>query len=258
MDTEELIFDRSEKGIAQLILHRPHQLNAWTLTLEKEFFAALDAVRVDPDIRVVVITGSGRGFCAGASRDMLGGAPRPKGPRRQLRELAEYPKPIIAAINGPAIGIGFALALACDIRISSRDATLASAFARLGLVAEHGSAWLLPRLIGRANATDLLLTGRTVTGAEAESLGLVNRAVEPGTALEEALSYARTLVETCAPQSWATIKRQLLEAEALTLEEANDQSIALMEPALASADHREAAEAWKDKRSPHFSPLSEG
>jgi enoyl-CoA hydratase/carnithine racemase len=257
MDTDEVIVDHSEAGIAQLILHRPHQLNAWTLSLEEAFFDALDTARVDPDIRVVVITGDGRGFCAGASRDMLGGAPRPQGPRRQLRELVEYPKPVIAAINGPAIGLGFALAISCDIRICSRDATLGTAFAKLGLVAEHASAWLLPRLVGRANATDLLLSGRTLTGTEAEAIGLVNRAVEPGSALPEALAYARALIETAAPKSWATIKKQLVAAEAISLVEANDQSVALMEPSLASEDHREALAAWRDKRPPQFSSLAQ-
>jgi len=255
MDTGDLVVDRSEAGIAQLILHRPHQLNAWTLSLEGAFFGALDAARVDPDVRVVVITGHGRGFCAGASRDMLGGASRPQGPRRQLRELAEYPKPVIAAINGPAIGLGLALALACDIRICSREATLGTAFATLGLVAEHASAWLLPRIVGRAHATDLLLSGRTVTGTEAESIGLVNRAVEPGSALPEALAYARVLIATGAPRSWATIKQQLVAAESMSLAEANDQSIALMGPALASEDHREALAAWREGRPPQFRPL---
>ena len=256
MDTDDLIVDRGEAGVAQLILNRPHQLNAWTLSLESAFFRALDAARVDPDVRVVVVTGSGRGFCAGASRDMLGGAERPAGPRRQLRELVEYPKPVVAAINGPAIGLGFALAIACDIRICALDATMATAFAKLGLVAEHASAWLLPRLIGRAHATDLLLSGRAMSGAEAEVIGLVNRAVETESVLPEALDYARALVETGVPQSWATIKRQLVEAETMTLVEANQQSIALMGPALASRDHREAVEAWKEKRAPRFSPLS--
>jgi enoyl-CoA hydratase/carnithine racemase len=255
MDTDELVVDHREAGIAQLILHRPHQLNAWTLSLEEAFFDALDTARVDPDIRVVVITGHGRGFCAGASRDMLGGAPRPRGLRRQLRELVDYPKPVIAAINGPAVGLGFALAIACDIRICARDATLATAFAKLGLVAEHASAWLLPRIVGRAHATDLLLSGRALTGAEAESIGLVNRAVEPGSALPEALAYARALIETGAPQSWATIKKQLVAAESISLAEANDQSLALMGPALASEDHREAVAAWRDRRPPRFRSL---
>jgi enoyl-CoA hydratase/carnithine racemase len=252
MDSEELIVDNRAAGITQVILNRPHQLNAWTVALEEAFFAALDAARIDPDIRVVVITGHGRGFCAGASRDMLGAAPRPQGPRRQLRELVDYPKPIIAAINGPAIGLGFALAIACDIRICDRDATMATAFANLGLVAEHATAWLLPRLVGRGHATDLLLSGRILTGAAAEAIGLVNRAVEPGFALQEALAFSRALIERGAPQSWATIKAQLVQAEASSLGEANDQSVALMEPALASADHLEAVAAWRDKRRPEF------
>ena len=176
--------------------------------------------------------------------------------RRRLCELAEFPKPVIAAVNGPAAGLGFALAMSCDIRFAAADAKLTTSFARLGLVAEHGVAWLLPRLVGGARARDLLLSGRTVTGAEAESMGLVNRAVTgPGT-LAEALTYARMLVESGCPASWAAIKRQLLDADHLTLPETYEQAADLMEPALLSADHREGVQAFRDRRPPRFAPLA--
>jgi enoyl-CoA hydratase/carnithine racemase len=256
METKELIVGADEPGIVQLTLNRPAQLNAWTLSLEAAFFDALDRAAVDPGVRVVVVTGAGRGFCAGASMDMLGEGVRPadREGRRQFCQLAQFPKPVIAAINGPAAGLGFMLAMWCDIRIAAADAKLTTAFARLGLVAEHGAAWLIPRLVGRSRAADLLLSGRSVTGAEAQAMGLVNRAVEGGQTLTEALSYARDLVRTGAPASWRTIKQQLAEADRLSLQDAYDQATRLMIPALASADHREGVAAWREKRPPRFEP----
>jgi enoyl-CoA hydratase/carnithine racemase len=260
VEPTELIVDRTEPGILQLVLNRPAQLNAWTISLERAFFAALDAAAASPDVRVVVITGAGRGFCAGASMDMLGAAARPadRAGRRRLSELAEFPKPVIAAVNGPAAGLGLVLALWCDIRVCDSAARLSTAFSRLGLVAEHGVAWLLPRIVGRAQACDLLLSGRTITGAEAEAIGLVNRAVEGTDTLAEAMNYARELVNNGAPVSWGTIKQQLLDAERLSLGDAYEQATALMAAALASADHREGVAAWREKRAPRFAPLTEG
>jgi enoyl-CoA hydratase/carnithine racemase len=256
METKELIVDVAEPGIAALILNRPAQLNAWTLSLEAAFFPALDSAAVSPEVRVVVVSGAGRAFCAGASMDMLGAGSRPadRAGRRQLCQLAEFPKPIIAAINGPAAGLGLMLALWCDIRIAAVDAKLTTAFARLGLVAEHGAAWLMPRIVGRAHATDLLLSARTITGAEAEAIGLVHRAVERAQTLTEALNYARELVTTGAPASWRTIKQQLVDTDQLSRREAHEQATSLMIPALASADHREGVAAWREKRAPRFEP----
>lgn len=258
METSELIVDKSEPGITQLVLNRPAQLNAWTLSLEAAFFDAVDAAAADPQVRVVVVTGAGRGFCAGASMDMLGSAARPadrKG-RRALVDLAEFPKPVIAAVNGPAAGLGLALALCCDIRIAADDAKLTTAFARLGLVAEHGTAWLLPRIVGRAHALDLLLSGRTVTGSEAADIGLVHRAVDRAQTLTKALDYARDLAASGAPSSWATIKRQVADAERVSLRDAYAQATELMVPALASADHQEGVAAWRAKRAPRFAPVA--
>lgn len=257
METEELIVTADEPGIVRFTLNRPAQLNAWTLTLEAAFFDALDQAAVDPEVRVVVVTGAGRGFCAGASMDMLGNGARPadREGRRQLSQLTQFPKPVIAAINGPAAGLGFMLAMWCDIRIAAADAKLTTAFARLGLVAEHGAAWLIPRIVGRSRAADLLLSGRTVTGAEAEAMGLVNRAVESAHTLTEALNYARDLVRTGAPASWRTIKQQLADAGQLSVQDAYEQATRLMIPALASADHREGVAAWREKRAPRFEPV---
>ena len=148
VDTPELIIDTSAAGIATFVLNRPAELNAWTYPLEESFFAALDSAAGDPEVRVVVVTGAGRGFCAGASMQLLGGGDRSERPdraqRRRLCELAEFPKPVIAAVNGPAAGLGFALAISCDIRFVAADAKLTTSFARLGLVAEHGGRLAAP------------------------------------------------------------------------------------------------------------------
>jgi len=260
VDSAELIVNKKVPNIVQLTLNRPHQLNAWTLPLEAALFAALDDAMSDPVARVVVITGAGSGFCAGASMDMLGGAARPAAQvrRRRLCELAEFPKPIIAAVNGAAAGLGFALALWCDVRICANDAKLTAAFSRLGLVAEHGTAWLLPRLVGRARATDLLLSGRVLTGTEAFELGLATRAVERDQTLPEAMAYAQLLVDSGAPSSWRTIKGQVNASDLSTMEEAYQVSLELMEHALASADHREGVQAWMEKRPPRFAAYPEG
>src|ERR1700722_4821974 len=129
----ERIIDTSETGIATLILNRPDELNAWTYSLETLFFAALDAAAADPAIRVVVVTGAGRGFCAGASMRLLGDGDRSERPdratRRRLCELTEFPKPVIAAINGPVAGIGFALAVSCYMRFTAVYAKLTTSFA---------------------------------------------------------------------------------------------------------------------------------
>ena len=138
--------------------------------------------------------------------------------------------------------------------IDAADATFTTAFARLGLVAEHGTAWLLPRVVGRAHAADLLLSGRTITGAEAEAIGLVNRAVAGTETLSEAMAYARELVNRGAPASWGTIKRQLVAADRMSLDDAYEQASALMVAALACADHREGVAAWREKRAPRFAP----
>jgi enoyl-CoA hydratase/carnithine racemase len=261
MNTSEvLLVEHDSSGILQLTLNRPAELNAWTYDLEAAFFAALDSAAADSTVRTVVITGAGRGFCAGASMSLLGSVPdaRPdRSMRRRLCELAAYPKPLIAAINGAAAGIGFGLAISCDVRFCNESSVLKTSFATLGLVAEHGVSWLLPRLVGRTHALDLLLSGRTVRGAEALAMGLVNRCVPDGEALRVARDYAEMLIASASPSSWALIKRQLLDADLLTLEGAYEQAADLMDSALVSADHREGMQAFRDKRKPQFAPLAQ-
>jgi enoyl-CoA hydratase/carnithine racemase len=244
--------------IATLTLNRPERLNALGDTLRDDLYDAVIKAAADDNVGVLVITGAGRGFCAGASMRLLGDGDRSLMPdrsrRRRLIELLECPKPVIAAINGAAVGIGLALALACDIRIAALDAKLAASFARLGLPAEHGVSWMLPRIVGTARARDLLLSGRTIRGDEAATFGLVNNAVPAEEVLTESLAYARMLVDSASPASWATIKKQLIDAERLTIGAAYEQAADLMGPALLSAGHREAVAAYGERRPPKFAP----
>src|SRR5438270_1183525 len=187
-----------EHGAALLTLNRPERLTAWTAEMEREYFGRLAECGRSEHVRVIVVTGAGRGFCAGA--DMQGlqelsddgvDEQRTSEQRTPQHFPHSIPKPIIAAINGPCAGIGLVQALMCDIRFAAQDAKITTAFARRGLVAEHGISWILPRLVGPAAALDLLVSGRIVLGEEAAELGLVSRALPTDRVVDEAVDYAR-------------------------------------------------------------------
>ena len=186
--------------------------------MEVRYFALLDECAASEEVRVIVVTGAGRGFCAGADmKDLqdLGAGEHQRAGRHENAERTpqnhphSIPKPIVAAINGPCAGIGLVQALMCDIRFAASGVKLTTAFARRGLVAEHGISWILPRLVGPANALDLLLSGRVVLAEEAHELGLVNRVVAGESLLDETLAYARDLAVNCSPASMATMKGQV-------------------------------------------------
>src|ERR1700693_1189015 len=205
--TEVVLFDVQD-GVALLTLNRPDRLNAWTPEMQTRYFDLLEECSAREDVRAIVLTGAGRGFCAGADMQNLeqiagGDGERSSGVHdpRPVTFALGVPKPVIAAINGPCAGLGLVHAVMCDLRFAAASAKLTTAFARRGLVAEHGVSWILPRLVGPARALDLLLSGRIVLGAEAAELGLVNRAVEDGSALEEAVEYARMLASESSPAS---------------------------------------------------------
>src|SRR3954464_7152659 len=208
---QELVLREVNDGVAVLTLNRPERLNAWTHALENRYFDRLDECAADPDVRVIVVTGAGRGFCAGADMGDLqtmsgdGVDDALAAERRPQTTPLSIPKPIVAAINGPCAGIGLVQALMCDIRFAAPGAKLTTAFARRGLIAEHGISWILPRLIGPARALDLLLSGRVFMAEEAAELGVVNGL---GT-LGDALAYARDLAANSSPMSMAVMKRQI-------------------------------------------------
>src|SRR5436305_2674098 len=206
----DVVLSDVQDDVAVLTLNRPDRLNAWTAELQTRYFDLLDECAERDDVRVIVVTGAGRGFCAGA--DMQGlqnlssgegngqGTTTAHDPRPVTYALG-IPKPVIAAVNGACAGLGLVHAVMCDMRIAAAGAKFTTAFSRRGLVGEHGLSWMLPRLIGPARSLDLLLSGRVFLGSEAAELGLVNRAVEDGTALDETLAYARMLAAECSPTS---------------------------------------------------------
>ena len=219
-----------ESGIATLTLNRPEKLNAYTLEMGDEIVDAFARIRTDDAVRVVVLTGAGRGFCAGVDLEALrahqakpaGGEGRRLGDEDFLRvlplELVEFPKPVIVAINGAAIGVGVTMTLPCDIRIAADTAKLGLTFAKLGLLPGLGSTHLLPRLVGMAKALELVLTARVIPATEAAQIGLVNRVVPAASLLDEARAMARAMLE-CKPEVLAAARAALRFGASATLAE---------------------------------------
>jgi enoyl-CoA hydratase/carnithine racemase len=252
-----------EDHVALLTLNRPDRLNAWTPALQTRYFDLLDDCAARDDVRAIVVTGAGRGFCAGADMQDLhalsGGEVERPATSEDTRPVAyplSIPKPIIAAINGPCAGIGLVLAVMCDLRIAANGAKITTAFARRGLVAEHGVSWMLPRLVGHARALDLLLSARVVLGPEAAQLGLVNRAVEDGRAAAAALDYARELARQCSPASMAAIKRQVYADYDRSLPETVADANRLMLESFTAPDLAEGVQSFIERRPPNFRPVS--
>lgn len=259
----EVVQRRVEDGVALLTLNRPDRLNAWTTEMERVYFAMLEECAQAEEIRVIVVTGAGRGFCAGADMQELRALGDGKVDvdveaaleRRPQTFPLSIPKPIVAAINGACAGIGLVQALMCDVRFAAEGAKLTTAFARRGLVAEHGISWMLPRLIGPARALDLLLSGRVVLAEEAQTLGLVNRVSTPEQLLEETLHYARELASKCSPASMAKMKRQVYADLQRGLAEALAEADRLMFESFAAPDFVEGVTSFLERRDPRFAPL---
>ncbi|ANK79611.1 MAG: hypothetical protein TEF_01480 [Rhizobiales bacterium NRL2] len=272
MDYEQIIYEAAD-GVAVVTMNRPDRMNAMTPVMNGELRHAMQAASDDPAVKAIVLTGAGRGFCAGAdvarlSNTAAGGGREaeplpvagaiangldlPEGFAKKYAWLTTVPKPVIAAVNGAAVGVGLVMALYSDIRICSTEAKLGTAFAKRGLVAEYGLAWLLPRVVGPSRALDLLYSARLVEGAEAERMGLVDRAVAPEAVLTEATAYARMLAEDVSPRSTRVIKDLVWRSLIQDMDEAQDQSQSEMEAALKSDDFREGIAAWQEKRQPKF------
>lgn len=258
---------RTADRVATLTLSRPDRLNAWSATMAEEVRAALEAAEADPEVRAIVITGAGRGFCAGADMEKLSSAaagkvgliatdaPDTEGIAANFAHPMSYlmriSKPIIAAINGPAAGIGLVLACFSDLRFMAAGAKLTTAFARRGLVAEHGMAWLLPKLVGPMNALDLLYSARPVEAAEAERMGLV-RVLPAEGFLEAVQARAAEIANLSSPRSTAIIKRQVYEAFFQSLDEASRIGNADQAACRDTADFKEGVAAFVEKRKPDF------
>lgn len=267
-------------GVAVATLSRPQRLNAWTSRMEQELRWVMAQADDDPDIRVIVLTGAGRGFCAGADTqaldslaggarygEVLGRAPGDipevtpgAGVRADFEHgftwLAGLRKPVIAAVNGPAAGVGFALMCFADIRFAAAGAKLTTSFARLGLPAEHGVSWILPRLVGAGRAADMLFSSRVVLAEEAESWGLVSKVFPADGLLPDTLDYARRMATECSPSSLLTMKRQLWADLLGDLDTSARQAVELFFDMVAAPDFKEGVAALVEKRPPQFPPLA--
>jgi enoyl-CoA hydratase/carnithine racemase len=259
----DLVLAERRGAVLVLTLNRPDRLNAWTDALEDQYYARLDAAEDDPAVRAIVVTGAGRGFCAGADLDDLElGATSELAAEAALRDRPRprtFPltvrKPMIAAINGAAAGLGLVEALYCDLRFAVPHAKLTTAFAQRGLIAEYGISWLLARQIGPSRALDLLLSGRVVLGDEALALGLVDRVSEPGRLVDDAVDYAATLAARCSPRSMATIKAQVHADLDRPFAEAVAAADGLMLESFTLPDVHEGVRSYLEGRPPAFPGL---
>lgn len=260
--------------VATITLNRPDKLNAWTRTMETEVRAAMTTAGNDDAVRAIVLTGAGRGFCAGADMSLLsdvsasGGDARPGDaapggiaggldlpPDYHLRYayFPTVPKPVIAAINGPAAGLGLIMALYCDVRFAADSAVFTTAFARRGLIAEHGISWLLPALVGHAHALDLLLSARKVDATEALAMGLVNQVHAAPVLMDATMAYARDLAENVSPRSIRVMKRQVYRAVLQSLEDATLIANAELPGSFVSEDFKEGVAHFLEQRPARFS-----
>ncbi|HEX3824413.1 MAG TPA: enoyl-CoA hydratase-related protein [Mycobacteriales bacterium] len=246
------------EGVAVITLNRPRALNAWTMEMGREYLRRIDQASADPEVRVVIVTGAGRGFCSGADmsllRDLMAGQPPPPESVRPDDETEPaVPKLVIAAINGPCVGLGLVRALYCDVRFITKGTSLSTTFTRRGLVAEHGVAWLLPRIVGASRALDLMMSGRAVGAEEAKAIGLVDHVVDD--ALVGAMAYARDIVRNCSPAAMRDVKRQIWGDTTKSLRESIDKAAALMLASLTRPDVAVGVVAYLEKREPSFPPL---
>ncbi len=278
MGYEQILYEVDDP-VATITLNRPEFLNAFTTQMGHELRHAVGAAERDRNVVGIVITGAGRGFCAGADMKMLSGigegSEAPPGEGAQAGTLADadagdpswgddlrgtytylmsVPKPIIAAINGPIAGMAVPIALACDLRFMANDAVLTVAFSQRGLIAEWGVGWLLPRLVGSGAALDLLFSSRKVDGVECERLGLVNRAVD-GDVAAVAQDYIRDLAAKCSPSSLAVMKRQVYQQLHAGLGEKEREAQELMVESFGRPDFNEGVQSFLQKRPPKFQRL---
>src|SRR5580700_702049 len=256
--------------VATITLNRPDKLNAWTQKMEEELTAAIRGAAADDQVRVIVLTGAGKGFCAGADLSLLSSisqepAPRPdlfgepegngdvpSDFRKKYAWLLSVPKPIIAAINGPSVGLGFVIPLYCDFRIASEKARFSVVFSKRGLVAEYGLAWILPRLVGLGNAIELMYTSKMVDASEALRIGLVTRVLPEENFLPAVQEFAREMATTVSPRSLRIMKRQIYTGLLQDLGEAFDLATEEMKASFGTEDFKEGVAHFLEKRAAAF------
>ena len=276
MAYEQILYEAAE-GIATITLNRPDRLNAWTPQMEKEVFHAMQEADGDDGVRVIILTGAGRGFCAGAdmqSLDAVAGsadlvrqleatfAAGPAGTAKRTdvrgdfqKSYSYFPvvtKPVLGALNGPTVGLGLVISLYCDVRFAADQAKFGTAFSRRGLIAEHGISWMLPRLVGLANALDLLYSARIIDAAEALRIGLVSQVFPQEGFQDHVRAYARELADKVSPRSLRVIKKQVYEGLFQDLGAAIDSANTEMIQSFLSADFQEGVAHFLEKRPPKF------
>lgn len=249
-------------GVGVVTLNRPDRLNASNAAMSAALTRAFTQAGHDPAVRVILLRGAGRGFCAGADTEVLtalsageGGGASNASQGLRYDGLMHLPKPVIAAIHGPCAGIGLAMACAADIRIASDTAFFLAPFAALGLSAEGGLAWLLTRLMGSGHAAEMLLSARRIAAEEAYAKGLVSVILPDAGFADAALDYARVIAAN-APSSFAHIKRQLAEVDGQDFETARTAAAALVPVTLAHDDFKEAIAARRERRPAQFAPTT--
>lgn len=282
MPYEQIVYEVQDR-IATVTLNRPERLNAWTTVMEREVRAAMTEATADDAVRVIILTGAGRGFCSGADMSGLnqasqhtakssaltnrvatmraeayasgpipGGLELPQAFSYRHAYFPTVPKPIIAALNGATAGVGLIVSLYADLRFASQAAVFTTAFARRGLVAEHGIDWILPRIVGLPNAIDLLLSARKITAEEALQMGLVNKVFARESFMSEVRAYALELATMVSPRSMRVMKQQLFRAQNLDFGAALYASIPDVVESLGSDDFKEGVAHFVEKRAPKF------
>ena len=277
MSYQSIIYEIKE-GVGLITLNRPDRLNAWNHEIETELREVMSEASIDGDVKAVVITGAGRGFCAGADMsdlsdstgedsDSLRESQRARlqyAPTEGQLELpSDYsmrytyftgtPKPVIAAINGPCAGLGLVMSLFCDVRFASDKAVFTTAFARRGLIAEHGIDWILPRVVGLPNALDLLLSARKFDATEAKDMGLVSKVCPHEDLMSTVMAYAKDLATMVSPRSMRVMKEQVYRTQGTSLSDAVNTAFDEMFDSLDSADFQEGVAHFVEKRPPSFS-----
>jgi enoyl-CoA hydratase/carnithine racemase len=269
MTYETLLYEVADE-IATVTLNRPAKMNAFTAQMGEEIVAAFRAADADRAVRAIIFTGAGRSFCAGADiggfadniRRREQGPARAGSDAREHREsMLSFPplmrtlrKPSIAAINGYALGVGATMTLPCDIRIMADDAKIGLIFARVGLMPELGSSYILPRIVGAARAAEMMLTGRNYGAIECREMGLVSAVVPPAELLAKARSIAEEIKQG-SPSSLALIRRAIYQGLTGSLEHSMEFESFALEQCYASPEHKEYVSAFVEKRKPDLSKI---
>ncbi|MGE0825295.1 MAG: enoyl-CoA hydratase/isomerase family protein [Candidatus Binatia bacterium] len=257
---EHILVDHSDEGIVTLTLNHPENLNAMTGEMGDEVTALVRELKDDHRARVLVLTGAGRAFCAGGAKGNLqsrttGGGGNREAPKvfyKRFLALRQLEIPTIAAINGPAVGAGFCIALACDMRVAAANARMGLNFVRLGIHPGMAGTYTTPRIVGMAKACEVLFTGKLYTGEEAFALGLVNRVVPQEKVVDEAMSLAREIAIYSAPIAVRLAKRALYKGDADPLEAAIDVESEYQAFTWTTEDAKEGITAMTEKRTPKF------